>query len=66
MVDTVDDFFKTHLITLELGGARNMARGDSGGGEEGLGGFGSFNTKAMKKEQKYVNYAFMVLLGNFY
>lgn len=40
-----------------------MARGDSGGGDEGLGGFGSFNTKDMKKEQKYVNYAFMVLLG---
>lgn len=48
---------------MELGGARNMARGDSGGGDEGLGGFGSFNTKDMKKEQKYVNYAFMVLLG---
>lgn len=48
---------------MELGGARNMARGDSGGGDESLGGFGSFNTKDMKKEQKYVNYAFMVLLG---
>ncbi|KAL1490479.1 hypothetical protein ABEB36_013166 [Hypothenemus hampei] len=62
----IQNFFQTHVVSLELGGARKMARG--GGGDEGFGGFGGgggFNKKAIKKEQKYVNYAFMVLLGIF-
>lgn len=38
-------------------------KGGDGDGEEG--GFFSFNSKAVKKEQKYSRYTFLVLLGIF-
>ena len=58
------NFLDTHEISLELGGARNFARKGGGYGEGyGGGGGGFINKKQLKKEKKYGQYAFMVLLG---
>ncbi|XP_066157385.1 uncharacterized protein [Euwallacea fornicatus] len=60
----IKHFFQTHVISLELGGATNLGRKGDGGVGSGFGS-GFFNKKAMRKEGRYVNYAFMVLLGIF-
>ncbi|CAG9771740.1 unnamed protein product [Ceutorhynchus assimilis] len=60
---SIQNFFQTHVISLELGGARQLRRGEGGGGGGGLGFEGGM--KALRKEKKYMSYAFMVLLGIF-
>lgn len=60
----IQNFFQTHVISLELGGARKLDKA-GGGGMGGFGGGGGFNKKQLKKEQKYMQYAFMVLLGEY-
>ncbi|XP_044267661.1 uncharacterized protein LOC123013290 [Tribolium madens] len=67
----LNDFLNTHTLTLDLtkGETAVEARGGGGGGEGGGGGdegggFGGYKN-AIKKEKKYMQYAFMVLLGIF-
>lgn len=48
------------MIALELGGARTL--GKDSDDMSSLGG-GGLDMKSMKKEKKYMSYAFMVLLG---
>ncbi|ENN76204.1 hypothetical protein YQE_07171, partial [Dendroctonus ponderosae] len=59
----VQNFFQTHVIALELGGARTL--GKDSGDMSSLGGGSGLDMKSMKKEKKYMSYAFMVLLGIF-
>jgi hypothetical protein len=64
------DFLNTHTLSLDLTEDEPIeeSRGKNGaggfGGSFGGGGFG-YNKKTLQKEKKYMQYAFMVLLGIF-
>ncbi|KAG5880476.1 hypothetical protein JTB14_026688 [Gonioctena quinquepunctata] len=68
LLSAFSTFIDTHSFSIDLTQGRSIgekASKDGGGGGGGGGGLFNMNTKAMKKEKKYYQYAFMVLLGIF-
>lgn len=74
----LENFFDTHVITIDLseshspknfrqarrgGGSGGGGLGSGGGGGQNGGGFMNIDEKEIRKEAKYLKYAFMVLLG---
>ncbi|XP_030753830.1 uncharacterized protein LOC115880689 [Sitophilus oryzae] len=58
--EAITNFFTTHTVSVELETFTGRVLG-----KDGDGGGGFMNKKQMKKEKKYINYTFMVLLGIF-
>lgn len=56
------NFMKTHSLYVNVGNIDGIGRK---GGDGVEGGFFNLNSKAVKKEQKYSRYTFLVLLGIF-
>ncbi|KAJ3655264.1 hypothetical protein Zmor_014400 [Zophobas morio] len=67
LMKAVKIFLNTHYFALDLteDESTNEPRGGGGGLGSGGGGGLGFNRQALKKEAKYMQYAFMVLLGIF-
>ncbi|XP_050307485.1 uncharacterized protein LOC126744169 [Anthonomus grandis grandis] len=66
LTEALKNFLQTHVVSIDLSSAKNLGMARGGGGGGGFGGMGGkMGKQAMMREGKYMQYAFMVLLGIF-
>ncbi|CAG9825548.1 unnamed protein product [Phaedon cochleariae] len=65
VLKAISNFLDTHTFSIDLTEPRSLSSEGGTPKKGGGGGFFNMNTKALRREKKYYQYAFMVLLGIF-